>query len=297
MSGVVLGPWTFVMDASEEDLEARLPRRNSLRRAGREAKTAVAAAAGALEAAGLPISDRVGVYVGQQEGALDACARFIGETYRNGPRLASPLLFSESVANNAATHLSLTFGVTGAVQTFIGTRAAGIQALDAAREDLEGGVVDAALVVVLGVSMPVARDAYGAIYSPFARGRSPEGLRPTVGAVAFAARREGPGRRVRFAGVRCAGRGAKAVGALRALRAAAGSPSGRMAASVFELCRPTALETLREGLGNGVEIDPGPADLAESFALDPFLRLQRTGLDAVACLSEEGIAALLLLEA
>src|SRR5207247_3373512 len=101
------------------DLDARLPAKNSLRRAGDASKVAVVVSTEALRSVGQEVSDRVGVYVGEQQVPLEYCAQFIDSSYRNGPRLASPMLFSESVANNAATHLSLTLGFTGPLQTFI----------------------------------------------------------------------------------------------------------------------------------------------------------------------------------
>jgi 3-oxoacyl-(acyl-carrier-protein) synthase len=87
------------------------------------------------------VSDRVGLYVGLQQIALDYCSRFIQSSYREGPAMASPLFFAESVANNVATHASLTLGLKTLAQTFIGTRAAGIQAVIAAAEDVESGLV------------------------------------------------------------------------------------------------------------------------------------------------------------
>lgn len=302
MSGIALGPFRFVTDREAgglRDLDGRLPTPNSLRRAGDEAKMGVAAAAEALRAADLRISERVGVYVGQQQGSLDSCERFVRATYQEGPRLASPMLFSESVANNTATHLSLTFGVRGSVQTFIGSRVAGIQAVAAAREDLESGVTDAGLVVVSGVSTRLTRDAYESVFFPFRRDRRPDLLTSLQGAVAFTVRRgEGPSRLL-YAGVRCFGRGAKAARAVRSLRDDCPAPLSRVVASTFLLSGRPALAALREGLGGDVAVEPGPSGVGECFALDPFLRLAEgrdPGPRAVVCLSEEGTAGLLAVE-
>ena len=89
-------------------IDERLPQPNSLRRAGDDTKSAVLAATELLRAEKIAVSDRVGLYVGQQQIALDYCSRFIQASYREGPRMASPMFFSESVANNVATHASLT---------------------------------------------------------------------------------------------------------------------------------------------------------------------------------------------
>jgi hypothetical protein len=294
-----MGPFRFVVApegaAAPPDLEERLPRRNSLRRAGEEARMAVVAAVEALAASDLKISDRVGVYVGQQQGALDACAQFVRATYREGPRLASPMLFSESVANNTATHLSLTLGVKGAVQTFIGSRPAGIQAVAAAREDLEGGVVDAGLVVILGAGTGVTRDAYGAVFRPATRGAGPVDLPFLRGAVAFVMR-EGSGvARVDFASVRCLGRGARQGEAVRSLWREWGGAASSCIASTFRLSAAAGRRAIEEG--TGCRLEP-PTALPECFALDPFLQLGQAapaaGPRPVVCLSEEGTAGLLV---
>jgi len=306
VKAVSLGRFRVVIpeeDGGREALEAALPRRNSLRRAGDEARMAVAAAAMALSGEGQAVTERTGIYVGQQQGSLEGTAGFLEASHRDGPRLASPALFAESVANSTATHLSLTFGVRGSVQTFIGSRAAGIQAVAAAAEDLEEGVTDAALVVVVGVSSTLTRHAYESLHFPFARDRRPSTLAGRNGAAAFVARRgEGPAT-LRYANARCSGRGRRAVVAVRSLWEDSGAVAPRVLASVFSLARPSALSVLREGLGEGTELDPGPEDRGESFALDPFLLLARDAgrspgprLRAVACLGEEGTAGLLVVE-
>jgi hypothetical protein len=209
---VILGPFA-ALTGDVPDLDARLPAKHSCRRAADESKMAVAAAAEVLK--GVAISDRLGVYIGQHQGSLELCAKFVEQSYKEGPRLASPMYFAESVANTTATHLSLSFGLKGVVQTFIGSRVAGLQAVISAREDLEDGAVDAGLVVVLSGPTRLTRDAYGAIYRPRGRGTSVD-FPMLRGAVAFLVRREGDGPRLKDARVRCAGRKG-AVDALRSL--------------------------------------------------------------------------------
>ncbi len=274
------------------DLEARLPAGNSLRRASDASKAAVAAGAEALRAARLDAAGRVGVYVGQQQIPLDSCREFIDASYRDGPRFASPMLFSESVANNAATHLSLTLGFKGSIQTFIGSRVAGIQALLAAAEDLDTGAVEAGLVVVLSFASALTSDAFNALYSPLARRRPPPPIPFANGAAAFVVGREG--RALAYARTRCLGRRPENQGrAVKELwedcrsRATAATP----AASTFRLARERSLAILKAAVG---EVScPEPA--AESFALDPFLLLAEApaGPWSVVCLGEEGTAGLL----
>lgn len=282
------------------DLDEGLPSPNSLRRASDEAKLAVRAAWEVLGASGVPVSDRVGLYVAEQQAPLDYCARFIEATVKEGPRLASPMLFAESVANNAATHLSLTLGLTGGVQTFIGTRPAGIQALQAASDDLSDGTVETGLVVVLGTSTDLLWDAYGSVFRPMRRRPRPKGLEYLRGAAAFLVRRDRGAARLLHAAVRCEGRAAlpRALAAL--WRSLPGDP-GRVLVSGFQLCEARDRRVVAGTLG-GQDVawgDPGP----EAFALDPFLRLlvdaRRSpgpGCRTLVCLSEEGTAGVCQIE-
>lgn len=269
---------TLLMPA---ELDRRLPEPNSLRRASDAAKAAVAVAVEAL--AGSAVSEGTGLYVGQQQVPLEYCQQFIDTSYRNGPRFASPMLFSESVANNAATHLSLTLGFRGALQTFIGSRTAGIAALLAAAEDVRAGTVESGLVVLLSFASPLTVQAYGALY------RSKGGFPLQNGAAAFRVRRDAfPGsRELARAGLRCRGRTrAHQVQALRDLDA-----PGAKTASVFWLARERSLSAIREALG---EVEPRRPE-GESFALDPFLALEEPGPRTVVALGEEGTAGLVAL--
>lgn len=290
MSAPVAGPFRIaLLDGSMGDLDARLPSPNSLRRASDESKVAVIAAADAIRGAGLPVTERTGLYVGQQQVSLDYCQKFVDQSYKDGPRMASPMLFADSVANSVATHLSLTLGFKGSAQTFIGTRAAGIQAALAAAEDLACGAVDQALVVVLGTGTDLTAAGYHAAYRPGARRPGPPAFPMTRGAAAFALRPEAAGLpRLLGGGLCCAGRDEgrqrRAVEAL-----AAGAPKGgREIASVFRLSRERSLRILRMEGGD---------EKPEAFALDPFLRLAEdaarapgSGLRVAWVLGEEGTA-------
>jgi len=288
---------------SLKDLEARLPQPNSLRRASEDTKAAVVAATELLKAADLQVSESLGLYVGQQQISLEYCARFIETSYKEGPRMASPLMFSESVANNVATHLSLTLGLKGLAQTFIGTRATGIQAVMAACEDVAGGYVDAGLVVVLGVATSHTRDAYLSVYRPFQR-RNREEMRFLRGAMAVLVRRDAPGQaRLTFTGVRCCGRKQspqiRAVGSLWREAGARMVDGTRVLASTLELARDRSLDLIAR-IGETVPIG---VPLGEGYALDPFVRLlldsrMHPGGEgrAVLCLGEEGTAAMLALD-
>ena len=314
---IALGPFRFLsftggiddLAAGRErpdalkDLEARLPQPNSLRRTGDDTKAAVLAAVELLRAEKLAVSERVGVYVGQQQIALDYCSRFLQASYREGPRMASPMYFAESVANNVATHLSLTLGLKGLAQTFIGTRAAGIQAVLAAREDVDSGLVETGLVVVLGVATSVTRDAYQAVFHLFRRRQPPE-VKFLRGAVAMLVRRDAPGQpRIAYLGVRCRGTlpqsQLEAVGSLWT-EAGARMPAGtRVLDSTLTMARSRSLDVIRRV---GPTIPFGDA-VGECYSLDPFARLLVDGVKhpgaegrAVICLGEEGTAGLLALD-
>jgi hypothetical protein len=286
-----------------KNMDARLPQPNSLRRAGEDTQAAVLAVAELLRHEGLPATDRIGLYVGQQQIALDFCSRFIQASYREGPRMASPMYFAESVANNVATHLSLTLGLRSLAQTFIGTRSAGIQAVIAAGEDVESEVVQTGLVVVLGVATAVTRDAYQAVFTPFRRNHPPE-VKFLRGVTAMLVRREAAGQpRIAFAGVRCRGSGARAqqeaAGSLWS-EARARMPEGtRVFDSSLCMAGERSLEVLRR-VGPTRTALPG---ITESYALDPFVRLLVDGVNhpgaegrAVLCLGEEGTAGMLALD-
>jgi hypothetical protein len=312
---VALGPFRFLsflggieeLAAGRErpealkNMDARLPQPNSLRRAGDDTQAAVLSAVELLRHEGLPASDRIGLYVGQQQIALDFCSRFIQTSYREGPRMASPMYFAESVANNVATHLSLTIGLKGLAQTFIGTRSAGIQAVIAAAEDVESGLVDSGLVVVLGVATTVTRDAYQAVFSPYQRQQPPE-VKFLRGVCAMLVRRDAAGQpRITFAGVRVGGPGAKAqVATVASLWAEARMPEGtRVLDSTLCMSRARSMAVLNQV----VPTHPSPPGIAECYALDPFARLLADGVNhpgalgrAVLCLGEEGTAGMLALD-
>jgi len=285
------------------DLDARLPQPNSLRRTTDDTKISVLAAVDLLRAEGLTVSDRMGLYVGQQQIALEYCSRFLQQSYREGPRMASPMYFAESVANNVATHLSLTLGMKALAQTFIGTRAAGIQAVIAAVEDVESGLVETGLVVALGVATQVTRDAYSSVFHPFRRSNPPD-VKFLRGAVAMLVRRDAPGQpRIAFAGVRVHGTGPQAqLDGVTALRAEAGARMAdgtRMLDSTLCMSRARSVAILRRA---GPTHSSGD-DIAEGYALDPFVQLLVDGVKypgpagrAVICLGEEGTAGLLALD-
>jgi hypothetical protein len=286
-----------------QNLDARLPQPNSLRRTTDDTKVAVLAAVELLRAERLTVSDRMGLYIGQQQIALEYCSKFLQTSYREGPRMASPMYFAESVANNVATHLSLTLGMKALAQTFIGTRSAGIQAVIAAAEDVESGLVETGLVVALGVATQVTRDAYSSVFHPFRR-RNPPEVPFLRGAVAMLVRRDAPGQaRIAFRGVSCAGMGPGAQeAAVTWLWKEAGArmaPGTRVLESTLSMCRARSRAVLCR-VGSTLSSGDG---IGEGYALDPFVRMLVDGVKhpgaegrAVICLGEEGTAGMLALD-
>lgn len=287
---------------SLRNLDDLLPQPNSLRRASEDTKCAVLTAAELLRAEGVPISDRIGLYVGQQLISLEYCSEFVRTSYREGPRMASPMHFSESVANNVATHLSLTLGVRSIAQTFIGSRAAGIQAVMAAAEDLEYGLIDVGLVIVLGVATSTTLEAYQAVLHPFRR-QAPPAANFLRGSVAMFLRREAPPHpRVTYAGSRAMGSGPRAqltvVGSLWTEAEVDMPPNTRILESTMSLAPHSRAVIRRIG-----PTTPPLEGLGDSLALDPFLRLLLDGVihpgpegRAVLCLGEEGSAGMIVLD-
>jgi hypothetical protein len=284
------------------NLDDRLPQPNSLRRGSPDTKCAVLTAAELLRAEGVPISERIGLYVGQQLISLDYCSEFLRTSYREGPRMASPLHFSESVANNVATHLSLTLGIKSIAQTFIGSRAAGIQALMAAAEDVESGLIDVGLVIVMGVATSTTLEAYQAVLYPFRRQKPPE-AKFLRGSMALFVRREArPHPRLTYAGTRCMGPDPRSqltvVGSIWTEAEVGMPPDARILASTMSLAPYS-----RAVIGRIGPTIPSLEGIGDSFALDPFLRLLLDGVlhpgpqgRAVLCLGEDGTAGMVVLD-
>jgi hypothetical protein len=307
-----IGPATLIQVPSEwpagdpassqrkflDSVLSRLPAPNSLRRASVDTAVAVLAAADLLRSERLELTERVGVYVGQQQMALDPCEEFVQASYAGGPRMVSPMIFAESAANNVASHLSLTLRVKGSMQTFIGSRSAGIQAVAAAQADLGSGHVDAALVVVDSIPGRLTREVFRAIFDPYGRtdGRAPCPLRR--GAAAMLLRPPGAGpATLKYAGSRFYGPGIRdQAAALHDLLAESDrriSRPNRVFASVFHMVRARGMSTIRTEAGPDILAD----EEGEFFALAPFRQLLGDGAgEAEArnrmaiCLGEDGSA-------
>lgn len=100
------------------------------------------------------------VLLGSAHGSADFSATYYREIVRQGFIGANPVLFAEGVPNAAAAHLSLMLGVQGACQTIIGSRNAGIDALQLAALRIASGQWDRAIVGAGEEYSPIVNSAY-----------------------------------------------------------------------------------------------------------------------------------------
>lgn len=113
-------------------------------------RMAVAASIEALEDSGLELNgldrDRVAVVMGTTYGSSSYADDFYLGVLRDGPRCAEPFLFPETVLNAPASHIAMVHRITGPNSTFCQNQISAEAALLYARNLLDQGVVDVALV-------------------------------------------------------------------------------------------------------------------------------------------------------
>jgi 3-oxoacyl-(acyl-carrier-protein) synthase len=90
---------------------------------------------------------KVGVVFGSAWASLDSVVRFEREAHVDGPRFVDPILFTETVANVPAGHVSICFGWSAINATISAGSASGLEALREATAFLEEGRAD---VIVAG---------------------------------------------------------------------------------------------------------------------------------------------------
>lgn len=100
------------------------------------------------------------VLLGSTHGSSSFCSQYYKDIVAQGLPGANPTLFAEGVPNSAAAHLSLMLGIQGACQTIIGTRTAGLDALNLAALRIASGQWDRALVGACEEHSPIVDDAY-----------------------------------------------------------------------------------------------------------------------------------------
>ena len=137
-----------------------------LRRLDRCSRFAWVAAAQAFDDAGLDPKagggERTAIAAATMTGGSDATEAFLRPYFERGPAGASPLIFPNCVANAAAGHLALAFGLKGPSTTQLEREASGFAALDQAARWLRTGFCDVALVVGLDGLFPMLSTVCGA---------------------------------------------------------------------------------------------------------------------------------------
>lgn len=209
-----------------------------LRRLDRCSRFAWVAAAQAFQDAGLdPRSGagaRVAVAAATITGGSEATETFLRPYFTRGPEGASPLVFPNCVANAAAGHLAVAFGLKGPSTTQLEREAGAFAALDQAARWLRMGFCDTALVVGMDGLFPMLSTVCGAA-GLLARRGDPElgsgrGFLPGEGAAALLLERAADAQ----------ARGARFRARLGALaHRSAAHPSGRsgaLASAVAEAC-------------------------------------------------------------
>lgn len=133
---------------TEAQIEAHLHARRA-RRLSEYVKLTLAAAAMAVRDARLDAESLGAAHaiLGSTHGSVRMCVEYYTQIVEQGPLSANPVLFAEGVPNAAAAHLSTTLGITGACQTIIGSRTAGLDALALAAARIRAGETDLVLVV------------------------------------------------------------------------------------------------------------------------------------------------------
>ncbi|HTL98093.1 MAG TPA: beta-ketoacyl synthase N-terminal-like domain-containing protein, partial [Holophagaceae bacterium] len=130
-----------------------------LRRLDRCSRFAWVAAAQAFRDAGLdPGSgggDRVAIAAASMTGGDEATETFLRPYFARGPEGASPLVFPNCVANAAAGHIAVAFGLKGPSTTQLEREVSAFAALDQAARWLRTGFCDAALLVGLDGLSPM----------------------------------------------------------------------------------------------------------------------------------------------
>jgi 3-oxoacyl-[acyl-carrier-protein] synthase II len=271
----------------DEASMAHLIQARRVRRMSEYVKLTLAAAAVALEDAGLNDLSAFGQRGGAILGTVHGSARYSEDYYRQivaeGVGAANPMLFAEGVPNAAAAQLSMMLGVKGPCQTLIGSRTVGLDALWLAALRIATGQWDRAIVGAGEEYSPLVNSAYqrqgltaGGPAAPF----SGSGVRTGACAVAMllesAESVESRGGCTR--GSVLAGRSASGMGPAAAARAARsallaiGAPDHVLCSATgcwLDRAEAAAIGSARRGRGPAVISTPG-GYLGETFSAGPL---------------------------
>lgn len=134
----------------DAEYESQVINARRLRRMSTYVKLSIAAATIAARDAKLldhpELLKTAGAILGTTHGSAGYCYDYYAQVVREGLAAANPVLFAEGVPNAAAAQMSLALGLTGACQTILGTRTAGLDALRLAALRIEAGEADRLIV-------------------------------------------------------------------------------------------------------------------------------------------------------
>ncbi|HWB52960.1 MAG TPA: beta-ketoacyl-[acyl-carrier-protein] synthase family protein [Tepidisphaeraceae bacterium] len=147
-----------------EDQYLHLLNARRVRRMSDYVKLSLAAATLATRDAGIAddpaLLQDCSVLLGTTHGSSNYSVEYYRQIVAQGLAGANPMLFAEAVPNSAAAHLSLMLGIRGACQTIIGTRTAGLDALNLAALRIGAGKWTRAIVGAAEEYCPTVNAAY-----------------------------------------------------------------------------------------------------------------------------------------
>jgi 3-oxoacyl-[acyl-carrier-protein] synthase II len=150
----------------DAEYEPLVPNARRLRRMSTYVKLSICAATMAAREAKLLDSPSMlkeaGAILGTTHGSAGYCYEYYEQIVREGMLAANPMLFAEGVPNAAAAQMSLTLGLTGACQTIVGTRTAGLDALRLAALRIATGEAERVIVCAAEESHAILDAAYAA---------------------------------------------------------------------------------------------------------------------------------------
>lgn len=114
-----------------------------------------------------PDLDRIAILWATSLGEVEPTTRFLDRAYQEGPEMASPLAFQNSVYNAPASHMGMSLGMHGPTETICAGAGSGAAALARARDLL--ATHQAPAVLVMGgdeISRKLSRALELADYAP-----------------------------------------------------------------------------------------------------------------------------------
>jgi len=140
------------------------------RRMSEYAKLCLAATSEAYRDAGIDdaplFGETAAAIVGTTHGPTEYCETYYRQILDEGVNAANPTLFAEGVPNVASAHLSTNFAIKGFCQTIIGTRTAGLEALQLATSRIRSGLWDRAIVATAEEATELIATAYAKLLAP-----------------------------------------------------------------------------------------------------------------------------------